>query len=156
LIGVTRPAVTIRGNPDPETMLAICRGAFAHDRFHRDFNVPRPKADLRYEKWLADLLVAGRVLGLYHEGAPAGFIAHKDGKLVLHALAPAFRGRGLARPFWSLACADLFAQGYNEITSSISLGNMPALNLYASLGFRFRNPRDLYHLYNPTSDTGDG
>jgi hypothetical protein len=46
-------------------------------------------------------------------------------------------------------CADLASQGAGEITSSISAANIPALRLYAALGFRFRNPVDVYHRVIP-------
>jgi len=136
--GVSRDAVL-------EPLLAICRGAFEQGRFHRDFNVERARADLRYENWLRTLHAAGKVYGLLWEDELAGFIAHEGGKLVLHALGAKHRGRGLARHLWSAVCAELARQGALELTSSISATNLAALNLYVSLGFRFRNPLDVYH-----------
>ncbi len=128
-----------------EPLLAICRGAFEQGRFHRDLNVERARADLRYENWLRTLHAAGKVYGLLWEDELAGFIAHEGGKLVLHALGAKHRGRGLARHLWSAVCVDLARQGVPELTSSISATNLAALNLYVSLGFRFRNPVDVYH-----------
>ena len=130
-------------------LLAICRGAFRHGRFHRDFNVERRHADARYENWLSSLHAQGKVYGLAWTGELAGFIAHEGGKLVLHALGERHRGRGVARYLWSAVCADLANQGAAEITSSISAANIPALRLYAALGFRFRNPLDVYHRVIP-------
>ena len=128
-----------------DPLLAICRGAFEQGRFHRDLNVERARADLRYENWLRSLHAAGKVYGLLWEDELAGFIAHEGGKLVLHALGAKHRSRGLARHLWSAVCADLVRQGALELTSSISATNLAALNLYVSLGFRFRNPVDIYH-----------
>ncbi|MEX0267936.1 GNAT family N-acetyltransferase [Leptolyngbyaceae cyanobacterium UHCC 1019] len=76
----------------------------------------------------------------------AGFWGYSENKIVLHALGSDYRGRGLAKYFWSAACRELFRQGHSELVSSISFSNTPALNLYISLGFRFRNSYDLYHL----------
>ena len=135
--------------PALEPLLAICRGAFRHGRFHRDFNVERRRADLRYENWLRTLHAQGKVYGLTWEGEIAGFIAHEAGKLVLHALGEKHRGRGFAKYLWSAVCADLVSQGAGEITSSISAANVAALNLYATLGFRFRKPLDVYHRVIP-------
>ncbi|HEY7658453.1 MAG TPA: GNAT family N-acetyltransferase [Burkholderiales bacterium] len=132
-----------------EALVAICRGAFQQGRFHRDFNVARARADLRYENWLRTLHGAGKVYGLTWTGELAGFIAHEGGKLVLHALGERHRGRGLARHLWSAVCVELARQGAQELSSSISAGNLAALNLYASLGFRFRNALDLYHKVIP-------
>jgi ribosomal protein S18 acetylase RimI-like enzyme len=138
-------AAGLNRNAALDPLLAICRGAFQQGRFHRDFNVESARADRRYENWLKTLHGAGKVYGLTWGGELAGFIAHEGGKLVLHALGPKHRGRGLARHLWSAVCADLARQEVSELTSSISATNLPALNLYASLGFRFRNAVDVYH-----------
>jgi hypothetical protein len=47
--------------------------------------------------------------------------------------------------FWSGVCQYLFEQGHPEIQNSISFVNMGAVNLYATLRFRFRKPIDVYH-----------
>lgn len=125
--------------------LEICHGAFAYGRFHRDFNLPRSAADLRYDNWLKQLLGARQVYGLFWQGALAGFIGHDGGKLVLHAVAQHYRGKGCSKYWWSAVCAELLAAGHDEVKSSISAGNPAALNLYASLGFSFRNSQDIYH-----------
>lgn len=132
-----------------EPVAAICRDAFLHGRFHRDFNIDRARADRRYENWLRQLHGEGRVLGLLFKGEVAGFIAHVDGALVLHAMGEAHRGRGLAKYFWSAVCRHLFAQGQTELRSSISFVNIAVINLYSALGFRFRNPIDIYHRVVP-------
>ncbi len=143
------PEAGIARAPALDGVLAICHGAFAHDRFHRDFNVPRTGADARYDRWLVQLHAAGRVRGLLHGGELAGFAAVVGGKLVLHALAERFRGRGLAPGLWTALCRELFAAGEPEVTSSVSAANLAVLNLYAGLGFRFRGPLDLYHRVTP-------
>ena len=38
-----------------------------------------------------------------------------------------------------------FEKGYDEVRSSISVSNLPALNLYSSLGFYFGSAQDIYH-----------
>ena len=139
------PAAGFGMHPPLDPLLVICRDAFQYGRFHRDFNVERRLADLRYENWLKTLHAAGKVYGLTWEGETAGFIAHEGGKLVLHALGGKHRGRGIAKHIWSAVCADLVRNGASELSSSISIANTAALNLYASLGFRFRNSVDVYH-----------
>lgn len=126
-------------------LLKICHGSFSHDRFHRDFNIASNCADIRYDLWLKDLYDAGKVFGLFYQDQLAGFLGVLETKLVLHALSENYRGQGLAKRFWSLTCHDLFQQGHLEVSSSISMSNTKAINLYASLGFRFRSPFDIYH-----------
>lgn len=147
--GATHPDATLAREAPLADLLPICHGAFDHGRFHRDFRVRREQADRRYDEWLKQLHAAGKVHGLLHRGALAGFIAADGGKLVLHAVAQQHRGLGLARYWWTALCRELYAAGHPEVTSSISAANLAALNLYTALGFRFRNPTDAYHRMIP-------
>jgi GNAT superfamily N-acetyltransferase len=125
---------------------ALCHGAFAHDRFHRDFNVSPAAADLRYDNWLAQMHAEGQVYGITSDGRLAAFIALVGERMVLHAVARAEQGRGLSKYLWSAACEHFFeARGLSRLESSISAANLAAVNLYASLGFRFTKAVDVYH-----------
>lgn len=128
-----------------EELLPISHQAFTFGRFHKDFNISKTMADQRYDDWLAQLFKGGIVTGLLFDKKLAGFIAIEDSHLVLHAMHPQFRGQGIAKFLWSAVCSELFASGVDEISSSISAANLAAVNLYSSLGFRFRNARDIYH-----------
>lgn len=145
LKALAHPEAGISKNAGWQELYAICHGAFSHGRFHRDFNLDRARADLRYDNWLKQLHEQRNVYGLLWRNELAGFIAHDGNKLVLHAVAGPYRGKGLARYWWSAVCAELFDAGCTEVESSISAANLAALNLYASLGFGFRNPVDVYH-----------
>lgn len=128
-----------------EELLPICEHTFLHGRFHRDFNLSLQQADQRYKQWLSQLHHEGKVFGLYYRGNIAGFIAHSQGNLLLHAVSHAYRGQGLAKYFWSDVCSQLFDSGITDIRSSVSAANLAVLNLYASLGFRFHHAKDIYH-----------
>lgn len=130
-------------------VLLVCHGAFMHGRFHRDFNMSKAAADLRYDNWLKQLLEAQQVYGLYWQGTLAGFIGYNDNTLVLHALKEEYRGKGLSKYWWSGVCGALLANGHDEVKSSISAINLAVLNLYASLGFSFKNPQDIYQRLVP-------
>jgi GNAT superfamily N-acetyltransferase len=149
LIKFARDGVSFSTAVPIEAIVDICREAFLYGRFHRDFNIDSKLADARYENWLRELHGAGKVFGLFLEGRVAGFIAHSGGKLVLHAMSSAYRGKGLAKFFWSRVCQHLFEHGHAEIESSISFVNIAVINLYATLGFRFRRPVDVYHRMVP-------
>jgi len=136
---------TISKDINTEQALAICHGAFVHGRFHRDFNLPKAAADLRYNNWLKQLLEAQQVYGLYWQNELAGFIGYSDNNLVLHALAEKYRGKGLSKYWWSAVCSELLTNNCEEIQSSISATNIAVFKLYASLGFSFKNPKDIYH-----------
>lgn len=135
-----------------ESLLEICDGAFAHGRFHRDFNLSKAQADARYNNWLSQLHAAGKVFDLVYQREVIGFIAVNGASLVLHALASDRRGNGLAKYLWTPVCIKIFDSGVKEITSSVSASNVAVMNLYSRLGFRFRNPLDVYHLLTRPRD----
>ena len=128
-----------------DEILGISHGAFEHGRFHRDFNVKRELADLRYDNWVRQLFEAGNLFGLLYRGDLAAFFGMNGSRVVLHAVHERFRGKGLAKYLWTAGIMELFAAGHPEVTSSVSAANTAVVNLYASLGFRFRNPVDVYH-----------
>lgn len=145
LVSHAHPEATISKQIAWEKLLPICHGAFSHGRFHRDFNLDRTAADKRYDNWLHQSYEQQRVYGLFRQDELAGFIAYDANSLILHAVAPSQRGKGFARYWWSAVITELFASGHQEVKSSISAANAAALNLYASLGFGFRKPVDIYH-----------
>jgi hypothetical protein len=139
------PDASISKEFDTSQLLTICHGAFIHGRFHRDFNLPKVVADRRYDNWLVQLIEKKQVYGLYWQDLLAGFIAYDGNILVLHALAEECRGKGLSKYWWSAVCSELLASGNEGVKSSISATNLAVFNLYASLGFSFSNPQDVYH-----------
>ena len=143
------PDASVSREVDLAALLAIAHGAFSHGRFHRDFNLEKAHADLRYDNWLKQLHAEGKVYGLLYRGELAGFIACQDSSLVLHAMAESYRGQGLAKYLWTPVCRELFTKKHEEITSSISATNLGVVNLYASLGFGFRGATDIYHRLTP-------
>jgi len=140
------PKIQLSQNNSLEELINICNAAFSHGRFHRDFNIDRKKADLRYNSWLTQLFAQQKVWGLMYDQELAGFWGFSDQNILLHALKPNYRGKGMAKYFWSIACQEMFDRGYQEIISSISAANLAVLNLYISLGFKFKNVQDVYHL----------
>jgi ribosomal protein S18 acetylase RimI-like enzyme len=146
LVTYQKPGINISDLVDIEQLSNGVYGTFSHGRFHRDFKLKKHLADMRYDSWLRELHQSKNVFGLMIFDQVAGFWGYSDNKILLHALNEEYRGKGLAKYFWSLACQKLFEKGYSELTSSISASNIAVLNLYSSLGFKFRNPLDIYHL----------
>lgn len=128
-----------------DDLIRICKNAFIYGRFHRDFKLDQTIAEKRYCNWLKHLYDGKLIYTLYYAKSLAGFVAYTNNKLVLHALDSHYRGKGLAKYFWSKVCKDLFSKKHHEITSSVSATNLAAINLYCSLGFKFRNAVDVYH-----------
>ena len=115
-----------------------------HGRFHRDFNLSDDAADQRYVNWLQQLYREKEVFAMAWDGELAAFFACDGNRILLHAVAEKFRGKGLAKYLWSLSCQELFAFGHEQLQSSVSSSNLAVVNLYASLGFRFRGAIDIY------------
>ena len=139
--------VTISDECTLEEILSISRGAYRHGRYHRDFNVPNTLADLRYDNWIRDLFDSGMCFGLLYKTSLAAYFGTNGNKVVLHAVAEEFRGKGLAKYLWSAGYQNMLARGIQDVCSSVSAANSAVVNLYASLGFRFRNPVDVYHKF---------
>ena len=143
-----RQGITVSNRVPLDQLQPLCHGAFAHDRFHRDFNVAPGAADARYDNWLAQMHAAGQVYAISVDGEIAAFIALVGPRMVLHAVAEERRGEGLAKFMWSAACRHFFdVAGVDHLESSVSASNLAAVNLYASLGFRFRGAVDVYHRF---------
>jgi hypothetical protein len=146
LVAHAREGITVSRDIPLEALMALCHGAFVHDRFHRDFNIPGEAADARYDNWLKEMHAAGQVYGIALEGELAAFIALIGPRMVLHAVSAPRRGSGISKYLWSAACGHFFgALGLDHLESSVSAANLAVVNLYASLGFRFRNAVDVYH-----------
>jgi len=128
-----------------DALLTICNGAFIYGRFHRDFNLNKKLADNRYNNWLKELYHAGNVYSLVYNNELAGFLGFSGNKHLLGAISKKYQGKGLGKYLWSIACKELFKLGYTELQGSVSAANLPVVNLYATLGFRFRNSVDVYH-----------
>jgi len=130
-------------------LIPMCRGVFRHGRYHRDPNITTELADRRYVQWVSEMHARGDVFGLTWEGRLAAFFGCSKGHVQLHAVADDFRGKGIAKHLWSVGIEELFGRGHAEVTSSVSAANLAVVNLYASLGFRFRDATDSYHKWNP-------
>jgi len=137
--------VSLISTNDASICKKITLDSFQFDRFHRDFNIDRTKADLRYLNWIEELCSKHHTCLFCYNNETAGFIAYDKNRLILAAIAKPYRGRGLAKCFWSSICNKIFSDGYEEIFIDISSVNLPILNLYVSLGATFRNAVEVYH-----------
>jgi ribosomal protein S18 acetylase RimI-like enzyme len=145
-IFIGHEGASVSRNYDIEELAEIVPGTFSHGRYHRDFNIDSKLADKRYENWLRQLHESNALFALMFEDKVAGFLGYMGNNMALHAIGAGFRGKGLAKYLWSVACKEMFEMGHEEITSSVSTSNTAIMNLYSSLGFIFRDPIDIYHI----------
>jgi ribosomal protein S18 acetylase RimI-like enzyme len=128
---------------------SIAGQSFVDDRFHADHNCPPGAADRRYRLWVDDLLADGavrfQVLAL--RASPIAFMASRDSDLLLAGFERRYANAGLGEFFWLLVLSRLRADGVTRVRTRISVNNGAALNLYARLNFRLRDPESTFHLW---------
>ncbi|MBM7661687.1 RimJ/RimL family protein N-acetyltransferase [Bacillus mesophilus] len=140
--------VKLNYKPPLNKLMEICMGGtFEHGRFHKDFFLSSSLGDQRYASWLEQLHSSGKAIALMFNDEIAGFFCSDNNKILLHALDEKFRGKGLAKYFWATAIEQMFQDGYHDVSSSVSASNIPVINLYISLGFKFNKVVEVYHKY---------
>jgi len=151
---VEREGIEISQDYNKKEILKIAEEAFIHGRFHRDFHVPNKLADIRYMRWVEDLMEENNLFSLLFDGEIAGFYGFKKDKVLLLGIKKEFQGKGLAKPFTSMGCQKQFENGFSTLFTSISAANVASLNLFYSLGFKLKKTLDVYHKLNGPAPEG--
>lgn len=152
------PGLTVRA-PAPEDhsrLLEIAGTAFRFGRYHADPRFPRVLADRRYRTWvkgaLAERSQQTRLFVVGPVGRPVGFLhaAVAEGMADIRLAGVDPDNSGIAGPALFLGALKGFAaEGVERITARLSAANTSALNLYASLFFRFHEPELVLHRGEP-------
>src|SRR5699024_10051383 len=137
--------VSLSQDYQKKEILQIAKDTFIHGRFHRDFNVPNSLADIRYMRWVEDLMEETNLFALLYNGELDGF---DEDKVLLLDIKNEFLVMALAKHFTSLGCKKQFEQVYSSLYTSISAANVASLNLFYSLGFKLKKTLDVYHKLN--------
>jgi len=152
------PRLTVR-TPAPEDrlrLIEIAGTAFRFGRYHADPRFPRALADRRYRAWvegaLADRSEQTRLFVTGPVGQPVGFlhvvIVERVADLRLAGVDP--DDAGIAGPELFLgALKQLALEGVERVTARLSAANTSAINLYASMSFRFHEPQLVFHRGEP-------
>jgi len=127
----------------------IASQSFSDDRFHLDPKCDHGKADSRFVFWVQDLLADSQTAFnlLCFKDEVIGFMARKAEHLVLAGFSRKHLGSGLGEYLWLSVLADMQAGGRAHAHTLISANNVSVLNLYARLGFKFRNPATTFHYW---------
>ncbi len=132
-----------------EDVLPIGHGAFL-GRYHRDPAIAKAKADARYDQWMRELYDERRGSTAFSTtGGRPGSSARRTGCSSSTPWPRSCGARDWPRRSGRWSSWTCSTQGRADLHSSVSAGNLPIVNLYASLGFRFRNPLDVYHAWFP-------
>jgi ribosomal protein S18 acetylase RimI-like enzyme len=144
---------------DKSQLFSIARSAFSTDRYHLDPNLSDDRAGYRYEFWLENGMKSGDHVFVYEDATDdrlVGFchLREINKGLVdfsLAAIDPVFQKAGFGVMMYSECLMECQKMGYSEIVTRISLNNIAVLNIYAHLGFLFRQPTVTLHWYADNS-----
>jgi dTDP-4-amino-4,6-dideoxy-D-galactose acyltransferase len=131
-----------RGEDVPD-LRALAAASHTNTRFWSDERFPREDCAELYAIWIeksvqggADVVFVGE-----HEGRVAGYFTcllkpERKGEVGLVAVAPAARGRGLARVLTDRALGWFRERGCTSVTVATQGSNVPGRRLYENMGFR--------------------
>jgi len=127
----------------------IAGESFSDDRFHADYNCEQSVADRRFVYWVDDLMADPGVVFdvMLLKERPIAFMARKSEDLILAGFARKYAGAGLGDFLWLSVLRQLKEAGLNQARTLISVRNILVLNLYARLGFKFRDPCATFHYW---------
>jgi ribosomal protein S18 acetylase RimI-like enzyme len=144
------PRVRLATAADTDALAKLARRGFIFDRFHNDPYVPSQLADDIHAEWLRNSVrgqAADFVVTVDGKGGPCGFVTVKLGQaagilfgtIVLVAVAKESSGKGLAKALSREAVRQLKDRGGMYCAVGTQIANIPAANLYLSLGFRLHS-----------------
>ena len=141
--------------PEDEAEVAtIAAQSFTVSRFHLDPEIPNLVANQVKAAWARNFFAGQRgdwMVVAVVQGKVAGFLQLLQGQtsgLVIDLLAvdPNYRGQGLGRSMITYAAHHCW-QSLRKIQVGTQVANIPALNLYGSLGFQVEQASYVLHLH---------
>lgn len=147
---------------DLSELTRIAAISFTTGRWNVDWRVGERLAGRRYADWVERSLRDNRheVLKAIIGDRIAGFFVAEtraDGSVYWHltAVAPEFQGHGVGREMWESMALRHASAGQRRVETTIAARNIPVINLYAKLGWRFMDCHMTLHWASPAwcSDT---
>jgi len=145
-------AVTDATLADLDALAAIGHDAFTTGRFLLDERLPPELSKRRYSTWVRTSFEAPgqQVLKAEADGELVGFFIverRSDRSVYWHltAVAPGWQGRGIGLRLWRTMLHRHATEGTSFVETTISGHNLPAINLYARLGFSFAASQMTFH-----------
>lgn len=137
---------------DLPALTAVASAAFQTGRWHVDPRIGAAASGRRYAHWVGRSLAGGpqQVLLVRDGAAVAGFFIVEDlddGSSYWHltAVSPSHQGRGWGRRLWASMIRRHAADGRHSVRTTIAARNLPVVNLYAALGWRFDDCQMSFH-----------
>jgi len=134
-----------------EEIIDIAKETFSADRFHMDPGCEKSIADARMGLWIElDLFKENKNYCTYfktNKGLIGFMICSQEG-FILNGLSKNFIGKGYGQALYIQSILDAINEGFEEVSSNISVNNLPVLNLYSKLGFSFTSPKYTLHYWS--------
>lgn len=67
---------------------------------------------------------------------------------ILGGLSKNYIGKGFGKTLYIQSILDVINEGFDEVSTNISVNNIPVLNLYSKLDFLFREPKYILHYWS--------
>lgn len=138
---------------DIQVIKDIALDSFGYERFHSDPRLSTDKANLRYSNWVESSFTSSsqNLLKLVECDQIVGFFIFEtlQGAEVywhLTAISPRNQGRGLGQRGWKSVIEYHRQNGASKVSTTIAAMNVPVLNLYSKLNFKFSTPEATFHL----------
>jgi len=131
-------------------IIDISKETFSDDRFHMDPNCKKSVADERIRLWVElDILKDDKNFCSYIKinESLVGYILWNQKGFILGGLSKDFIGKGFGKTLYNQSILDVMDKGFQDISTNISVNNVPVLNLYSKLGFSFREPKYILHYW---------
>jgi hypothetical protein len=138
-------------DPIKKEIIDISKKTFSTDRFHMDPYCKNSIANERVGLWLeCDLFKDSKNFCSYLmiNKSLIGYIIWNQNGFILGGLAQEFIGKGLGKVVYIQSILDVIDAGFEEISTNISVNNVPVLNLYSKLDFSFRKPLYTLHYWS--------
>jgi GNAT superfamily N-acetyltransferase len=137
---------------DRDAIEEIAYEAFSTGRFLLDRRLAPELSKRRYAAWVRTSLASPRqtVLKAEMDGDLVGFFIveqRPDDSVYWHltAIAPRWQGQRIGLSVWQTMLLRHRAEGATFVGTTISGHNLPAMNLYARLGFSFSSAKMTFH-----------
>ena len=144
--------VEAAADSDEPVIASIAGRIFEAGRFHRDPMIDPSTGDLRYRRWVSNAFRNPRqsVLKCLRNSEIQAFFVVESPSVAsrfwsLVGLAPGLGGHGIGTSVWRAVLRWHREEGVDVVSTSISSLNVPVLNLYVKLGFRFPAPMITLH-----------
>lgn len=137
---------------DAEWLVEKARHIFTSGRFHNDPSLGAELGNLRYTRWVRNSLADPnhQVVKIVHKETAISFFVFErqpdeTAYWWLNGILPEYTGQGHGKNIWKTMMAYHQNSGARRVQTSISSHNIPAMNLYVALGFRFPEPSVTLH-----------